>query len=220
MNHLILYGNEAVAREAFYCFREFSDYVVAGFTVDQEFIRETHFCGMPLVPFECVAEVYSPDKYSMFISVGYVNNNKIRADRYAKSRVLGYTFVNFVSPRATVYADVDIGVNCFIGHNSAISPNAVIGNNVIIGNGCNIGHDTTISEHCFISNDVSVSGGVTIGAYCYLGTNATIRNKVAIGRECVVGAGAVILENIADRSVLMAEPARVLPISSNKLSLG
>ena len=220
MKEVILYGNEAVAREL-YCFlTQFSDYAVAGFTVDKDCIHQAHLYDLPVIPFESVTESFPPDSYTMFIAVGYVDNNRLRAARYRQAKEMGYSLTSFASSRSTVYYDAVIGDNCFIGHNCCVAPNARIGNNVIIGNGCSIGHDADISDNCFLSNDVSISGSVTIGSNCYLGTNATIRNKIVIGNECVIGAGAVVLESIDDRSVVMGEPARLLPITSDKLPLG
>jgi acetyltransferase-like isoleucine patch superfamily enzyme len=65
-----------------------------------------------------------------------------------------------------------------------------------------------------------ISGSVIVGPYCYLGAGSMIRNKVNIGKECVIGAGANILEDTEERGVYLGEPAKLLPIASDKLSLG
>ncbi len=220
MDKVILFGSKAIAVEACYCLKYFSDYSVAGFTVEKEWIEQHICCDLPVVPFEEVQDEFPPTEYKMFIAVGYVDNNKVRKEKYLQVKKMGYELINVISSTATIYSDIEIGDNCFIGHHTTISPNVKIGNNVIIGNGCTIGHDVVISDHCFLSNDVAISGSVTVGSHCYLGTNCTIRNKVVIGQACVVGAGAIALENIEDKSVLMGHPAELLPISSDKLPLG
>ncbi|OGW37726.1 MAG: hypothetical protein A2Y97_13415 [Nitrospirae bacterium RBG_13_39_12] len=220
MEKVILFGNQSVAKEIFFYLKYFSDYEVVGFTVDREYLESDSLFELPVSPFDIVETVFPPDKHKMFIAVGYVQNNKIRKERYFQSKEMGYQLINFISPKSIIYPGTMEGDNCKIGHYAVISPGAKIGNNVIIGNGCMIGHDVIIGDHCYFSGGVSVAGSVSIGSCSYLGTNSTIRNKVSIGKECVIGAGAIILENTEDRSVYLGEPATLLPISSDKLPLG
>lgn len=220
MEKVILFGNQSIARETFYCLKYHSDYEVVGFTVDREYLEADSLFQLPVIPFDDVETVFPPDKHKMLIAIGYVQNNKIRQDRYFRSKEMGYQLINFISPKAIIYPETRLGDNCFIGHCTAISATAKVGNNVIIETGCTIGHDVIVGDHCFFSAGVLVAGGVSIGSNSYLGVNSTIRNRVSIGKECVIGAGAIILEDTEDRSVYLGEPATLLPISSDKLPLG
>lgn len=219
MDKIIIYGNKSIAREAFYYLKYYSDYKVVGFTVDREYMESDTLLQLPVLPFDIVETAFPSNGHKMLIAVGYVQNNKIRKERYFRSKEMGYQLINFISPKSILHPETAVGDNCIIGHNTVISPDARIGNNVIIASGCMIGHDVIIGDHCFFSPGVSVAGSVDIGSCCFLGTNATIRNKVSIGKECVIGAGAVILEDIEDRSVYLGEPATKLPIFSDELSL-
>jgi sugar O-acyltransferase (sialic acid O-acetyltransferase NeuD family) len=156
----------------------------------------------------------------MLIAVCYVKINRLRAERYAQAKEMGYQLISYINPKATTWPDLDMGDNCQIGANSVVFPTAKIGNNVFIGACCTIAHDSVIRDHCFLSDGVSVSGSVTVEEYCFLGTNSTVRNKITIARETVIGAGAIILEDTGERSVYIGGPAELLPISSNDLSLG
>jgi sugar O-acyltransferase (sialic acid O-acetyltransferase NeuD family) len=220
MEKVVLFGNTSTARETFFGLKYYSDYAVVGFTVDREYFESDRLCELPVVPFDVVETVFPPGKHKMLIAVGYVQNNRVRKERYFQLKEKGYQLINFISPKAIMYPGSAEGDNCIIGHYTVISPGAKIGNNVIIGNGCMIGHDVIIGDHCYFSGGVCVAGNVSIGSCSYLGTNATIRNKVSIGKECVIGAGAIILENTEDRSVYLGEPATLLPISSDELPLG
>jgi sugar O-acyltransferase (sialic acid O-acetyltransferase NeuD family) len=217
---VIIFGNESMARDAFYSLKYYSDYEVVGFTVDREYVGSGTLLNLPVTPFNTVETAFPPDSHKMLIAVGYVQNNRIRRERYNRSKEMGYQLINVISPKAIIYPETKIGDNCFIGHYAVISAEARIGNNVIIGHSCTIGHDVSIGDHCFLSTDVSIAGSVNIGSSSYLGTNSTIRNKVSIGKECVIGAGAIILENTEDRCVYLGEPATLLPIASNELTLG
>ena len=220
MENVIIFGNKSMAREIFFGLNQYSDYKIVGFTVDREHLEFDSLYQLPVIPFDVIETAYPPNRHKMLIAVGYVQNNKIRKDRYLQAKEMGYSMVNFISPQSIVHPGTEVGDNCTIGHYSVIGPDAKIGNNVIIGNNCAIAHDVIIGDHCFLSNSVSVSGSVNIGPSCYLGTNATIRNKVSLGKECVIGAGAIILEDIEDRSVYLGEPATKLEISSDQLPLG
>ena len=208
------------ARETFNSLKYFSEYEVAGFTVDREYLDSESLFQLHVTPFDIVETIFPPDKYKMFIAVGYVQNNKVRKERYFRSKEMGYQLINFISPKSINNPETAIGDNCYIGHYTVISPDVKIGNNVIIGNGCMIGHDVVIGDHCFFSNGVSIAGGVSIESACFFGTNSTMRNNISIGKECVIGAGAIILENTEYRSVYLGEPATKLAISSDELPLG
>jgi sugar O-acyltransferase (sialic acid O-acetyltransferase NeuD family) len=220
MEKVVIFGNKSVAREAFYYLKYYSGYEVVGFTVDRRYLESDTLCQKPVVPFDVVKNTFPPEKYKMLIAVGYVQNNKIREERYFQSKEIGYQLINFISPNSILHPETIVGDNCIIGHYTVISPDAKIGNNVIIASGCIIGHDVIIGDHCFFSPGVVVAGSVNIGSRSYLGANSTIRNKISIGNECVIGAGAIMLENAEDRSVYLGEPATLLPISSDKLPLG
>ena len=220
MDKVVLFGNQSTAREAFFFLKYFSDCEIAGFTVDREYMVGDRLLDLPVLPFDTFQETFPPKQYRMLIAVGYVQNNKIRKERYLRAKEMGYQFITFISPKAVTYPETVVGENCIIGHYAVISPDTQIGTNVIIGSGSTVGHDVVIGDHCFLSNDVSIAGRVNIGECCYLGTNSTIRNKISLGKECVIGAGAILLENAEDRSVYLGEPATLLPIPSNELPLG
>jgi sugar O-acyltransferase (sialic acid O-acetyltransferase NeuD family) len=220
LEKLIIYGNKSVARGAYSGFRRNPKYEVVAFTVDREHLEGDRFCELPIVPFETVSKDFPPATHSMFIAVGYVENNKIRKDRYLRSKEMGYRLVNAISPTAVVSPECTIGENCIIGHFVVISDNVRIGSNVFISTACTIGHDVVIGDHCLLSDGVSVGGSVSIGSCAYLGMRSIIRNRVSIGNDCVIGAGALMLEDAEDGCVYMGEPATLLPISSEKLPLG
>ena len=220
MEKLIIYGNKSVARGAYSGFRRNPKYEVVAFTVDREYLEGDRFCDLPIVPFDTVKNEFPPEAHRMFIAVGYVGANKIRKERYLRSKEMGYRLVSAVNPTAIVNPEMTIGENCIVGPFAVVSESARIGNNVFISTACTIGHDVVIGDHCFLSDGVSVGGSVSIGARSYLGIRSIIRNKVSIGNDCVIGAGALMLQDAEDGCVYMGEPATLLPISSDKLPLG
>lgn len=220
MENLILYGNGSVAEVLHYLLNREGLYRIVAFTVDRDLIREDCFHGLPVVPWDEVAQSHPPAEHRMMIAVGYVRVNRLRAERFQQAREMGYRLVSYVSPEASIWDGFTVGENCRIGAGARIQPYTRIGDDVFIGSECLIGHHSVIKDHCYLSACVRMAGFVTVEPYCYIGINATIRNKVTIAPACVIGAGAVILGDTVEKGVYMSQPADLLPIRSDQLSPG
>lgn len=207
MAKVILFGIGQVADVAYFYLKNDSPHEVVAFTVDREYIKETEHLSLPVVPFEEIKQKYPPSAYSMFVPVAYTKINKLRAEKYAAAKGMGYSFISYVSSKATVWPGLTIGENCFILENNVIQPFVKIGNDVILWSGNHIGHHATIMDHCFIASHVVVSGSVIIQPYCFLGVNATLRDNITIARECVIGAGALILRDTEEQGIYAGQPA-------------
>lgn len=220
MKKLIIYGNGSVACATYYMFLYDSSYSVSAFTVDTEYIKDNRLFDLPVLPFEGIETVYPPDEYDMHIAVGHVRVNRIRAEKYRRSKELGYQLVSYISSKAVTWPGLVHGDNCKIGTNATINPFAQLGNNVRIGSGSNVGHHSVIKDHCSLASNVTIAGNVTVEPYCLIGANATIRDRITLAAETVVGAGAVILQDTNPREVYLGRPGELLPISSNDLPIG
>ena len=214
---LVIFGSGDIAQLAHYYFRTDSNYEVVAFTVDAAYISETVFCGLPVVPFEDVAQKYNPDEHEIFVALSYSKLNAVRKEKYLAVKDLGYRLASFVSSRATVLNDGRIGENCFIFEDNTIQPFVTIGNNVTLWSGNHIGHHSTIKDHCFIASHVVVSGGIEIGEQCFIGVNATLRDHIKIGDRCVIGAGALLLADAEAEGVYLGPATERAKVPSTKL---
>jgi len=205
MARIGIYGSGLVAELAHFYFKNDTEHQVVFFVNVKDFINQSSFLDLPLVPFETVEKHYPPEDYSLFIAVGYRNRNQIRKQRYLEAKQKGYRLVTYISSKATYYG-TPVGENCFIFENNVIQPFVSIGNNVTLWSGNHIGHHSTIMDHCFISSHVVVSGCCTIKESCFLGVNSTLRDNITIGEKTIVGAGAVVLKDCPDFSLIT--PAR------------
>lgn len=217
MKPLIIFGVGEMAQVANYYFSHDSDYKVAAFTVDAEFIGTNAFCGLPVVPFNEIAKHYPPERHDLFVAVGYANLNQVRKDKYAKARAMGYRLASYVSSRANVLTEEKPGANCFILEDNTVQPFVRIGNNVTLWSGNHIGHHSEIGDHCFITSHVVVSGGVTIGESCFIGVNATLRDHIKIGEKCIIGAGALILADAEPEGVYLGSATERSRVPSTRL---
>jgi len=217
MKPLVIFGTGQIATIVHFYLTHDSPIDVVAFTADQTHIADDELLGLPVVPFDRITERYPPDSYSMFIAIGFSRMNKVREARYHQAKEAGYELATFVSSKATTWPGSVIGDNCFIMEDVIVHPFVEIGNDNIIWSGSHIGHGSVVKDHCFVSSRTAISGNVTVGPNCFFGTNSTVRDKIAIARECVIGAGAVILKDTQERGVYVANPARLLPTSSDRL---
>ncbi len=215
--NLVIFGSGDIAQLAHLYFSSDSEYEVTAFTVDANFIRESTFCGLPVVAFEDVAKQYPPENYDLFVALSYSKLNAIRKKKYLAAKELGYQLANFISPKATLLDEVRIGDNCFIFEDNTIQPFVTIGNNITLWSGNHIGHHSVIKDHTFIASHVVVSGGVEIGEQCFIGVNATLRDHIKIGDKCVIGAGALILADAEPEGVYIGTSTERSNVPSKKL---
>ena len=214
---LVIFGCGDIAQLAHYYFSTDSNYEVVAFTVDAKYIKDSDFCGLPVVAFEDVAKNYPPDSYDFFVALSYSKLNAVRKEKFLAAREMGYKLVSFISSRATVLNEGRIGENCFIFEDNTIQPFVTIGNNVTLWSGNHIGHHTVIHDHTFIASHVVISGGVEIGEQCFIGVNATLRDHIKIGDRCVVGAGALLLADAAPEGVYIGTATERSKVPSTRL---
>ena len=213
----MIFGAAEIAQLAYFYFSTDSSYKVEAFTVDEQYVRDSIFCHLPVVPFGDINNNFSPEEHDMFIAVSYSQLNAVRKQKYLQAKSLGYSLASYVSSRATVLNDGKIGDNCFILENNTIQPFASIGNNVTLWSGNHIGHHSSIADHCFIASHVVVSGGVNIGESCFIGVNATLRDHIKVGEKCIIGAGATLLVDAEPGGVYLGFVSERSPIPSTML---
>jgi sugar O-acyltransferase (sialic acid O-acetyltransferase NeuD family) len=196
-----------------------SEYRVVGFAVGREFMKTDELLGLPLVPLEKLRMQFPPDSTEVFISVGPVKNNAVRAALFDELRHEGYRFANLISAKAVVPSDVTIGENVVIGHLSVISSWCRIGDGVVIGSTTNIGHHCHIRRHAFLAGHTVLAGSIDVGERAFIGAGVTIRDNVTVGEASVVGAGATILGDVEPNSVYVTERASKLAIAADQVRL-
>ena len=217
MQEIVVFGTGEIAELADFYFSQDSKFRVAGFTVDEAYLKDSEFHGRPVVPFERVMKSFPPQSYGLFVAVSYSKINELRAAKVAAARAAGYQLVSYVSSRATIFPELQVKENCFIIEDNTIQPFARIGANVTLWSGNHIGHHSVIEDDVFIASHVVVSGGVRIGQGSFLGVNVTLRDHVTIGKQCVIGAGALVLEDQPDFSVVAPRGTERSPVPSTRL---
>ena len=90
MKKIIIYGKGSFAKLMHYYFNNESRYEVIAFCVDDKFLDEKQFCGLPVVSLKNIEKIYSVDNYLIFVAVGY-SNMRARKTMYNKVKSLGYS---------------------------------------------------------------------------------------------------------------------------------
>jgi sugar O-acyltransferase (sialic acid O-acetyltransferase NeuD family) len=217
MSDLVVFGAGQIAELAEFYFTRDSEHRVVAFTVDGTHLRDDHFLGRPVVPFESVAQAFPPSRVGFFVALSYTKVNALRVEKVAAAKQFGYRLVSYLSTRATVFNGFELKENCFILEDNTIQPFASVGSNVTLWSGNHIGHHSVIEDDVFMASHVVVSGGVKIGRGCFVGVNVTLRDHVTIGQKCVLGAGALVLEDQPDFSVIAPRATERSPVPSTRL---
>lgn len=210
MKKVVIFGVLDTAELAHYYLENDSDYEVVAFTVHKKYREIDTFRGLPVVDFEKVQENYSPLEFMLFAPMTGRKMNKLRAKVYNEGKQKGYTFISYISSKATI-CDNKIGENCFILEDNTIQPFTKIGNNVVLWSGNHIGHHGEIKDHVFFTSHVVLSGHCVVESYCFFGVNATIRDYTHLAEGSLIAMGASLTKQNTDAwSVYVGNPAKKL----------
>lgn len=216
MQPVVIFGVGEMAELAFFYFTTEASRKVAAFTVDQEYIKEETFCGLPVIPFAEIEHWWSPTRAEAFVAMGYSNLNMNRTQKVEAFKQKGYQLTSYISTKATIWTD-RIGANAFILEDNTIQPFVQIGENVVLWSGNHIGHHSIIENNVFIASHVVISGDVRIGEASFVGVNSTIRDHVSIGKRNIIGAGSIILSTTPDDAIYSPSPTAKSSVPSSRL---
>ena len=206
---LVLVGAGELAEIAYEYFTYDSEYEVVAFSVEQKFIDADSLHGLPIVPLEEIEEHFPVDDYKIFVAIPSTQLNRLRARLYLQFKEQGYKFATYISSKAFVWRNAEIGENCFIFENNVIQPFVQIGNNCILWSGNHVGHRTVIEDHCFLSSHVVISGYCRIGHSSFLGVNATFNDNTSIANSCILGSASLVNKPLIEpESIYIGSPAR------------
>lgn len=217
MAEVIVFGVSQWAELAHFYFCHDSSHRVVAFTVDRQFLKESLFKNLPVVPFDELESSYPPDRFSLFIPISFKKMNHVRATKYLEAKQRGYKLVSYVSSKATTWPDFKCGDNCFIFEDNTIQPFVQIGNDVIMWSGNHIGHHTTIQDHVMITSHVVISGCCTIGEYCFFGVNSSVRDETVVAHDTLVGMDVSIVKDTKEYEIYRAPAVDPERVRSNQI---
>jgi sugar O-acyltransferase (sialic acid O-acetyltransferase NeuD family) len=218
MRKLVIFGTRQIAEVCSFYFEHDSPYEVVAFTVDGAYLDVDQMRGRPVVAFEEVAQCYPPGEHDMFVAIGYGKMNRLRAEKFAAAKALGYPLARYVSSKAVTWPDLAVGENSFVMEANVVQPFASIGADTIIWSGNHIGHHARIGDHCFLASHIVVSGNVEIGEQCFVGVNVTLRDGVKVAPRCLLGAGALLTRDTKPDEVYAPKATEASRVPSSRIS--
>ncbi len=207
---LVIVGNGETAKLAYDYFTEDSPFKVVAFSAETAYVKQESLFGLPVVPLESIEQFYNPKTHSAFVAVSFTNLNRLRKKLVTITKAKGYTLVKYISSKASVNKNSEIGENCFILENVVIQRGVKIGDNVTIWSGSSIGHQSIVGNNCFLAMHVAVSGFCKIGENCFLGVNSCIAHNLTVSNDCMIGAGAVLIRDTEVGEICVGNPAKPL----------
>ncbi|MEO5693083.1 MAG: hypothetical protein ABIQ72_08165 [Usitatibacter sp.] len=211
---LFIFGAKNLAEMSHYLFTTDSNYEVAGFTVDGEYLKESTFQGLPVVAYEELRAGADREAVDIFVAIGVAKVNKLRAQKVAAVQADGFRLASFLSSHARVPKDLPVRPNTMIMEQVWIGPNTQIGSNVVIWSGTRMALKVRIGDHAWITS-ACIGESTVVGDYTFVGLNATLSPFINVGANNLIGAGTLIMRDTRDNEIYKAErskPSRV-PVS-------
>jgi sugar O-acyltransferase (sialic acid O-acetyltransferase NeuD family) len=212
---LVVIGAGEFAQIACEYFEHDSDYDVVAFSVEREYLTQPVLADRPVVAFETLEAHYPPADVDVFVAIPASQLNRLRKRLYLDAKNKGYRLASYVSTRAFVWRNVELGENTFIFEGNVIQPFVRIGNNCILWSGNHVGHRTVVHDHVFIASHAVISGYCEIGESSFIGVNATFNDHVKVALDNVIGAGALVTRNTEPGRIYVGSPAHALPDKSS-----
>ncbi len=212
---LFIVGAGEFAEIAYEYFTHDSDYEVVGFCVNRSYITQETKCGLPVVAYEDLETVFPKENYHAFTGIPASDLNRTRTKFYSDLKSKGYSFATYISSRAFVWRNAEIGENTFIFEDNTIQPFVTVGSNCILWSGNHVGHRTIINDNCFITSHAVISGYCNIGPGSFIGVNATLSDNIVVGENCLIGSGSLIVKNTEPEKIYVGNPARAVPGKSS-----
>ena len=206
--NILLFGDGRFAELAWYVLTYDSPHEVAAFIVDGAYLKQKNLFEIPVVAFEDCVNKYCPEDFSMIVPLGYQGLNKLRQKKYLEAKSKGYSFISYVSSRASTWSNVSIGENCMIYENATLQPFSKIANNTIVRSSVHISHHVEVEEHCFISAGTCIGGSSKIGESSFLGLSSTVRDNLTIAKKTFIAAGSVVVSDTETNGLYLGVPAK------------
>ena len=216
VSKVIIFGLKENSELAKFYLDTDSSHEVVAFCVDGMHVQSDTFQGKPVIAFEELHEYFSITDVQFLAPLSPSSMNRDREAVYKKIKTKGYSFISYISSKATVLSE-KIGENCFILEDNTIQPFVSIGNNVLMWSGNHIGHHSVIHDHVSFTSHVVLSGRCEVGSYSFFGVNSTVRDGVFVAEGTFLALGSVLTSDTQPWSVYKGSATELLKIPSTRV---
>ncbi|MEW9623342.1 acetyltransferase [Rhodanobacter geophilus] len=208
---LVLVGAGEFAQIACEYFEHDSGHDVVAFSVEREYLAQASLAGRPVVAYETLEEHYPPAEFDVFVAIPASQLNRLRTRFYRDAKSRGYRLASYVSSRAFVWRNAEVGENSFIFEGNVVQPFVRIGNNCVLWSGNHVGHRSVVHDNVFVASHAVISGYCEIGENSFVGVNSTFNDRVKVAPDNVIGSGALVTRDTEPGRVYVGSPAHAVP---------
>lgn len=211
LKKLIIFGIGEFAQIAYEYFTHDSNFEIGAFVVDKKFMPEKpELFGLPIIQFEKVKQLFPPEDNYAFVAIPLSGMNVNREEMCIRVKSLGYVLATYISSKAFVWHNVQVGENSFIFEGNVLQPWVTVGDRCILWSGNHVGHRTVIENDVFISSHSVISGYCRIGHHSFMGVNSTVNDHITIAEFSFVGAASHINRDTQANKVYVGSPGKPL----------
>ncbi|WP_340678199.1 acetyltransferase [Paraglaciecola sp.] len=150
---------------------------------------------------------YNRDDTEFFVAIGdNLTRQKVTQSLLKQQCQLA----TLIHPSAVVSQANQVGCGTLICANAVVNIDSKIGRANIINTCASVDHDCLLGDFVHIAPGVRIAGGVTIGESSFIGIGSVIIPSTIVGTCCILGAGSTLLSDLADHSVAVGSPAKVI----------
>lgn len=157
---------------------------------------------------DLIPDLVSKGLTNFLITVGQINNSKLRRNLFHIVKKHGGQLPVIISPSSEISRGVKLGDGTLVMHHCVINVNSILGDNNIINTGAIIEHDCKLGSHNHLSTKSIINGNVKLCDESFLGSGSTVSEQVNICSDVVIGAGSLVLKNINSSGVYVGNPIR------------
>lgn len=212
-DRLIMFGLGDFSDVLAFIAQDILDAKIDAYCVHREYMTNDVYRDKPVVPFEILSEVYSPNEHALLI--GFIGKKMFqqREAIYREAKRMGYVLPNLIHPSSVCETD-DLGDSNIILQNTSIESHCSIGCGNIIWQNVVLPHHNRIGSFNNLAPSVSFSGYASAGDHCFIGNNVAIKNRVRICDYAFIGAGSYISSDVPSQLVMVPSRSYSLPDKS------
>lgn len=214
MIKLLIHGTGTLGKLLYFEIANDKDFEVVAFVCDDKYYSSNNFLGKSLYKTSEIEKVFS-HKDVKVISTGSFSSLRERYNSYLVMKSKGYEFINYISKKAIVSNDIEIGENNIIFAGTYLDFFGKLGNCNIIRPKTHIGHNFDIKNGIYIAPGCNIAGYSVIKNLSFIGIGSTIIERICIEEECLIGAAALVIKNTEPYSKYIGVPAKKISEHKN-----
>lgn len=206
---IVLVGTGENSVQAVAIFRHHVDIEVVGFFDDNPERHGSTHLGRPVLG---ATDAVAQHAAALGITGGFaaIGDNRARARTAAKLRAAGLYLVNAIHPQSMIDAPQYLGQGLMVEMGAAIHADAIVGDGTFVMGGAIVSHHSTVGCWSLLGGGTVFGGNVVVGDYTTLGCGTIVQPHTRIGNYVVTGIGTAVTKDLADGSVAVGVPARVV----------